>query len=407
MLAYANMSRAEKNLKPLVWNDGLARAARWKSEDEIAHACGTHDSCSGETWTHRIGRYYPGWIALGENMAASGSEPWVTHEDWMASPGHRANILNSSYVEFGAGMAIGDQAHGFNVQSTEDFGNRGTTVTIPVLPAGGVSPLREYSVTPRRLVVNYYDAAGVAPRSVRALVGTNCISLPRMSGTGSNGTYGTTLRFNDGCTPVVFEAIGSDGSRSRWPSEGAIQVQAGSYNCGNDFTSSVPTQDCGGGGGPLPTPSPGPTPGGDSADLSPLRLAIKRERHASDFKIQVDATLPELPIFDPASSAFAIAVSVGGSSDWSQLLPQACGAAPCLKPNRSRSVYKYKDGANGVVNFSRKKDGRWKMHVMARHQSLAALAPGPVQVSVSVGGNDLTGDATGEIDGQGLTADAP
>lgn len=405
LLAYTNMSRAEHGLKPLVWNDALARAARWKSEDEIAHACGTHDSCGGESWTRRIGRYYPGWIALGENMAASGSEPRVTHDDWMASPTHRPNILSSSYTEFGAGMAIGDQAHGFNVNSTEDFGSRGLPVAIPVLPAAGVSPLREYSTTPRYLLVNYYDVGG-APRSVRALVGSKCVTLPRMSGNGTNGTYGTTLKFADGCTPVVFEALASDGSRHRWPAQGAIQVQAGSYNCSEDFTSSAPTQDCGGGGGPLPTPSPAPapTPGAQDDELSALRVSLKSERDPREVKVQVEATLPALPSFDPASGPVAIALSVGESASWSKSLPHMCGATPCLKANRKKTVYTYKDGTKGNLSFTRKQNGRWKMRLLSRHQPMTGLAPGAVELSVTVSGHAVTGVADGELDGQGLTA---
>ena len=50
------------------------------------------------------------YASLGENVgvASSGSDPWLQiHNAFAASPGHRANLLNSSFSHMGVGVAVG------------------------------------------------------------------------------------------------------------------------------------------------------------------------------------------------------------------------------------------------------------------------------------------------------------
>lgn len=42
-------------------------------------------------------------MSAGENIAAGQSSPQEVVEDWMNSPGHRANILDESYTALGVG----------------------------------------------------------------------------------------------------------------------------------------------------------------------------------------------------------------------------------------------------------------------------------------------------------------
>ena len=45
-----------------------------------------------------------GWCAAGENIAyAGGGNADSIHRMWMASPGHRANILNPQFTHVGIG----------------------------------------------------------------------------------------------------------------------------------------------------------------------------------------------------------------------------------------------------------------------------------------------------------------
>ena len=139
LLVLANEARAAQNVPPLAWNADLGDAALAHSEDLAAHGgnCDLHNSCNGELWYKRVQRYYPAWVALGENVATSISDPVQLHEGWMSSAGHRANILNSSFTEFGAGIALGQTNFGKLAFATEDFGSRGlmSASAYPALPA--------------------------------------------------------------------------------------------------------------------------------------------------------------------------------------------------------------------------------------------------------------------------------
>jgi uncharacterized protein YkwD len=55
------------------------------------------------------------WQAWAENLA-SGGDPSDLVTRWMASPGHRANILNPSYTETGAGFVSDESGRGYCVQ---------------------------------------------------------------------------------------------------------------------------------------------------------------------------------------------------------------------------------------------------------------------------------------------------
>jgi uncharacterized protein YkwD len=46
---------------------------------------------------------YPGWAGIGENIAGGQNSAWEVVQSWLASPGHRANLLNGAYKALGAG----------------------------------------------------------------------------------------------------------------------------------------------------------------------------------------------------------------------------------------------------------------------------------------------------------------
>jgi uncharacterized protein YkwD len=48
----------------------------------------------------------PGWFAIGENVGYGGSVDQVAAE-LDASPPHRANLLSTSYDQYGVGVAVG------------------------------------------------------------------------------------------------------------------------------------------------------------------------------------------------------------------------------------------------------------------------------------------------------------
>lgn len=393
LLALTNEARADARLRPLVWHDGLGEAARVHSADMASNGCFQHDSCNGQTWSTRIGKYYP-WLALGENIAMGVNDPRSLHEGWMASSGHRANILNTSFSEFGAGIVLAQTAFGKLAYATEDFGDRGMlpTSAIPTIPAGGVSPRLGLDTT-RELFVNYYASSG-APEAVRALIGGACVDLPRTAGTATNGTYGIDYPFpSTGCVPVVFEAIRADGVRVRWPEGVALLVGVGNDGLAcPDTTTDVPAQDCGGSDvvvDPTPTPTPGPqptpTPAADPGDPSDLRVKLRPGKSAGAATVTLQATLPSVPGFDPSAAPVTVTIAPSGTTPWTTTIPVRCGDGSCLEMNARGTAFR---GTVGTVSvgFTQTAAGPWKMRLTARKQTLGALRAGAIAVELSVNG---------------------
>ncbi len=109
-----NAERRARGLGPLNANARLRVAAVGHSRDMVVRRYFAHSSASGSSpaariraagWIPRQGR----WI-VGENIAwGSGSlaTPAKIVQAWMASPGHKANILRSSFRQVGVGIALG------------------------------------------------------------------------------------------------------------------------------------------------------------------------------------------------------------------------------------------------------------------------------------------------------------
>jgi hypothetical protein len=410
LLVLANQARAAANVPPLIWNDDLATAAQVHSEDLAAHGgnCDLHNSCNGELWYKRVQRYYPAWVALGENVATSVDDAQILHDGWMSSAGHRANILNGNFSDFGAGIALGQTNFGMLAFATEDFGSRGmmSSTAYPALPGGSVDPQTGDGAA-RDLSVTYYSTSG-APQAVRALVGTSCVNLALQNGKATYGTYGASRSFTgSGCVPVVFEAIKADGTRSRFPKDEAILVGvgAGGALCA-ERTKTVPTQDCGGPNNnpaPTPTPAPAPTPTPDGTRLGKLHVALKPGKsNTSQGIVQIQAKLPRLADLDPTTSAIVVALSFGRSGDWSKTLPQLCGGTPCLELNKRGNAFRAKYDAATTLNLTKAKDGSWSIRFVARKQTLAGLADGTVAVSMTVDGQTFTASGDGQMKPSGL-----
>ncbi len=68
-----------------------------------------HVSPGGSVLTDRL-KAYTGWRLIGENLAwgeGSRGTPRAIVAAWMASPGHRKNILNGRFTETGVGVVSG------------------------------------------------------------------------------------------------------------------------------------------------------------------------------------------------------------------------------------------------------------------------------------------------------------
>lgn len=125
-----NQERANHNLPPLKLLSSLTAAARHHAMDMAVDNYFNHNSMdpAGSDYTvacgtfDRISLWYKGWSGAAENIAAGFNSPQQVMDAWIASDGHRANILNPGYTEFGVGYFSG--AGQFPAYWVQDFGVR-------------------------------------------------------------------------------------------------------------------------------------------------------------------------------------------------------------------------------------------------------------------------------------------
>lgn len=98
VLELVNRERAKVGVKPLQLTKFLLDSAAIRAEEisrSYSHTRPDGRPCSS---IMKDGQYM-----IGENIAAGSSTAEAVMEQWMNSPGHRANILNSDYTELGVG----------------------------------------------------------------------------------------------------------------------------------------------------------------------------------------------------------------------------------------------------------------------------------------------------------------
>jgi uncharacterized protein YkwD len=129
-----NRERTAHGERPLIVNGRLNRAAQGHTEEMITQDYFSHYSPAGDTPGSRIraaGYIYSADLGyeIGENIAWGTrylSTPSAIVEAWMASPGHRENILDARYRETGMGVVAAvptSDGHGQpGATYTQDFG---------------------------------------------------------------------------------------------------------------------------------------------------------------------------------------------------------------------------------------------------------------------------------------------
>ena len=98
-----NDIRRQNGLSPLTANWELSRVARYKSQDMLDRGYFSHTSPTYGTPFQMIKAFGLTFRTAGENIAKGYSTPQAVGNGWMNSSGHRANILNASYTQVGAG----------------------------------------------------------------------------------------------------------------------------------------------------------------------------------------------------------------------------------------------------------------------------------------------------------------
>jgi uncharacterized protein YkwD len=122
LLSQINLARTMNGLRPLHLNRALGRAAEQYSNELAGLRTLSHVSPDGATPEDRAAAAGYHGTYIGENLAV-GMGPVMTVRAWMASPGHRANLLNSAFHVVGLGAAAGVFGPEVTVYVTADFGS--------------------------------------------------------------------------------------------------------------------------------------------------------------------------------------------------------------------------------------------------------------------------------------------
>jgi uncharacterized protein YkwD len=131
----ANSERAKHGLGHLAENPILDQAAAFHARNMAKYDFFDHDDPWGRTPEQRIDKFgsAAAFDGTGENIAAGETSAAQACEDWMNSPGHRANILDPTFHSVGGGFARGDTEYRFYY--VQEFGEAN--------PGGGPAPDRQ------------------------------------------------------------------------------------------------------------------------------------------------------------------------------------------------------------------------------------------------------------------------
>jgi uncharacterized protein YkwD len=225
VIELVNVERQRVGRSPLAANAALMRMAQDYAGVMGDGTCFSH-AC-GSTLGQRINQSgYTDWTAAGENIALGQATPEAVMSAWMASQGHRDNLLNPAYKHIGVGLAARSNGQLVWVQdfgaSTTQVGMTPTavpTATPTFTPTATPAPALPVNCSPRPAfsVRSRTTAAGVLEVTVTAgaVTGPTRNSLAAI-GIGSvlNGTVdvngygraaaGTTVRLASGSQQATF-----------------------------------------------------------------------------------------------------------------------------------------------------------------------------------------------------------
>lgn len=124
IISLTNSDRSAQHVQPLTESAALDSAAQQKADDMLSKQYFAHTSPDGITpWYWPLKNNYL-YMYAGENLALGFSDAQSVEAAWLASPTHRANILNSKYKNIGIGIAQGMYMGKPAVFIVEEFGTR-------------------------------------------------------------------------------------------------------------------------------------------------------------------------------------------------------------------------------------------------------------------------------------------
>jgi hypothetical protein len=167
-----NEQRASAGLKPLVYNEKLADAARRKAANMFSENYWAHNAPSGKspwTWFKEAGYSY---VFAGENLAKDFGDTSRMMSAWMASQTHKDNIVNPKYSEIGLAVVPGTLEGKETVLVVQLFGapsNGAVPQVAAVKPVASPTPTTAPVAEVEEIEVKGQEIAQMVPSTVEVL----------------------------------------------------------------------------------------------------------------------------------------------------------------------------------------------------------------------------------------------
>ena len=106
---------------PLLAHANLNTSAQAHANDMVKNNFFSHTGSDGKQPWDRMTRAGYAWKAAGENIAAGNSTVDTTMTQWLNSPGHCANLMNSSFTQMGLACVKGTSSNPYGTYWTQDL----------------------------------------------------------------------------------------------------------------------------------------------------------------------------------------------------------------------------------------------------------------------------------------------
>lgn len=100
-----NEYRAEAGIHPLKWDEKLAEVAQLRADEMAASGYFEHERPNHQSWTSAYNEVGVIYKRAAENIARGFAKPKTVVAAWMASEGHRKNIMNPNLDYIGVGIS--------------------------------------------------------------------------------------------------------------------------------------------------------------------------------------------------------------------------------------------------------------------------------------------------------------
>ncbi len=124
IISLTNNERSNLGLDKLQENALLNQAALLKAQDMFSNQYFAHTSPAGINSWYWFDKVNYNYHFAGENLAINFTDSRDTVDAWMASPTHKANIINQNYAEIGVAVVSGNFEGHYAYIVVQEFGSQ-------------------------------------------------------------------------------------------------------------------------------------------------------------------------------------------------------------------------------------------------------------------------------------------